>query len=106
MQLRPKHSGSSGHTAAVCRNVCKLLIPDFSWPWCFAGGTLIEAIANSGGKLPERQVAMKVALPMLNALKHLHTTGIVHRCAQDPTTGHNCQQQASLPGRVVQFACA
>jgi hypothetical protein len=45
---------------------------------------LIEAIANSGGKLPERQVAMKVALPMLNALKHLHTTGIVHRCAQDP----------------------
>lgn len=43
------------------------------------GGTLIEAIANAGGKLPERQVAIKVALPLLNALKQLHTTGIVHR---------------------------
>lgn len=46
---------------------------------CCTGGTLIEAIANAGGKLPERQVAMKVALPLLNALRQLHTTGIVHR---------------------------
>lgn len=45
----------------------------------FAGGTLIEAIANSGGKLPERQVAIKVALPLLTALKQLHAAGIVHR---------------------------
>lgn len=45
----------------------------------FAGGTLIEAIANSGGKLPERQVAIKVALPLLTALKQLHASGIVHR---------------------------
>lgn len=40
---------------------------------------MIEAIANSGGKLPERQVAMKVALPMLKALSRLHSSGIVHR---------------------------
>jgi hypothetical protein len=44
-----------------------------------AGGTLIEAIANAGGRLPERQVAIKVALPLISALKQLHTTGIVHR---------------------------
>lgn len=47
---------------------------------CFcAGGTLIEAIANSGGKLPERQVAIKIALPLLTALARLHSRGIVHR---------------------------
>lgn len=40
---------------------------------------MIEAIANSGGKLPERQVAIKVALPLLTALRQLHSTGIVHR---------------------------
>jgi serine/threonine protein kinase len=44
-----------------------------------AGGTLIEAIANGGGKLPERQVAIKVALPLLGALAQLHGAGIVHR---------------------------
>lgn len=44
-----------------------------------AGGTLIEAIANAGGKLPERQVAIKVALPALTALAQLHGTGLVHR---------------------------
>jgi serine/threonine protein kinase len=44
-----------------------------------AGGTLIEAIANAGGKLPERQVAIKVALPVLTALAQLHATGICHR---------------------------
>ncbi|WIA38942.1 hypothetical protein OEZ86_005095 [Tetradesmus obliquus] len=43
------------------------------------GGTLIEAIANAGGKLPERQVAIKVALPALTALAQLHGTGLVHR---------------------------
>eukprot|EP00775_Hariotina_reticulata_P009389 gene9389-9552_t len=43
------------------------------------GGTLMEAIANSGGKLHERQVAMKVALPMLKTLSRLHANGIVHR---------------------------
>jgi len=44
-----------------------------------AGGTLIEAIANSGGKLHERQVAMKVAMPLLKTLSPLHRNGIVHR---------------------------
>jgi serine/threonine protein kinase len=44
-----------------------------------AGGTLIEAIANAGGKLPERQVAIKVALPVLTALAQLHSAGICHR---------------------------
>lgn len=43
------------------------------------GGTLIEAIANNGGKLPERQVAIKVALPLLSALRQLHSAGVVHR---------------------------
>lgn len=58
---------------------------------------MIEAIANSGGKLPERQVALKVALPMLNALKHLHSTGIVHRCAQNLTQAiHVNSKQACL----------
>jgi hypothetical protein len=45
---------------------------------------LIEAIANAGGKLPERQVAIKVAVPLISALKQLHTTGIVHRWVDWP----------------------
>jgi hypothetical protein len=52
-----------------------------------AGGTLIEAMANSGGRLPERQVAIKVALPLLTALQQLHSTGIVHRCAAGSVVG-------------------
>ena len=48
-------------------------------PRLLAGGTLIEAIANAGGKLPERQAAVKVALPLLTALHALHSAGIMHR---------------------------
>jgi len=44
------------------------------------GGTLIEAIANSGGRLPERVAARRIVAPLLRALAHLHARGIVHRC--------------------------
>jgi serine/threonine protein kinase len=44
-----------------------------------AGGTLIEAVANAGSRLPERQVAIKVALPVLTALSRMHAAGICHR---------------------------
>ena len=44
-----------------------------------AGGTLIEAIAGGGGRLPERVVARRVAAPLLRALAHLHGRGVVHR---------------------------
>jgi serine/threonine protein kinase len=44
------------------------------------GGTLIEAIANSGGRLPERVAVRRVVAPLLRALAHLHSRGIVHRC--------------------------
>jgi len=44
------------------------------------GGTLIEAIANSGGRLPERVAARRIVAPLLRALAHLHVRGIVHRC--------------------------
>jgi hypothetical protein len=46
-----------------------------------SGGTLIEAVANSGGRLPERVAARRVVAPLLRALAHLHAKGIVHRCA-------------------------
>lgn len=45
------------------------------------GGTLMELIANSGGRLPDHIAARKVALPLLRALAHLHARGIVHRWA-------------------------
>jgi hypothetical protein len=45
------------------------------------GGTLIEAIANNGGRLPERVAARRIVGPLLRALAHLHSRGIVHRCA-------------------------
>ncbi|GBF90109.1 hypothetical protein Rsub_02817 [Raphidocelis subcapitata] len=43
------------------------------------GGTLIEAVANNGGRLPERVAARRVVAPLLRALAHLHSRGIVHR---------------------------
>ena len=43
------------------------------------GGTLIEAIANSGGRLAERVAARRVVAPLLRALAHLHAAGVVHR---------------------------
>jgi serine/threonine protein kinase len=43
------------------------------------GGTLIEAVANSGGRLPEEVAARRVVAPLLRALAHLHSRGIVHR---------------------------
>jgi len=43
------------------------------------GGTLIEAIANSGGRLPEQVAARRITAPLLRALAHLHAHGIVHR---------------------------
>lgn len=43
------------------------------------GGTLIEAIANSGGRLGEEVAACRVVGPLLRALAHLHGCGIVHR---------------------------
>lgn len=45
-----------------------------------AGGTLIEAIANSGGRLKEEAVANEVALPLLRTLAAIHSLGVVHRC--------------------------
>jgi len=44
-----------------------------------SGGTLIEAIANSGGRLSEQVAARRITAPLLRALAHLHTRGIVHR---------------------------
>ncbi|KIZ00183.1 hypothetical protein MNEG_7778 [Monoraphidium neglectum] len=43
------------------------------------GGTLIEAIANNGGRLPERVAARRIVGPLLRTLAHLHSRGIVHR---------------------------
>lgn len=44
-----------------------------------AGYTLIEAMANSGGRLPEARCAIEVVLPLLRTLTALHKLGIVHR---------------------------
>ncbi len=55
------------------------------------GGTLIEAMANSGGRLSERVAARKIATPLLKGLAHLHARGIVHRCGM-------CVGQGSMQG--------
>eukprot|EP00879_Flechtneria_rotunda_P006937 GHRR01007284.1.p1 GENE.GHRR01007284.1~~GHRR01007284.1.p1 ORF type:complete len:612 (+),score=201.29 GHRR01007284.1:621-2456(+) len=72
------HVGPNGGVVALVRVVenpgCTYLVMQ-----ACNGGTLIEAIANGSGKLPERQVAIKVALPMLKTLSQLHQHGIVHR---------------------------
>lgn len=66
-----------------------------------AGGTLIEAMANSGGRLPERQVAIKVALPLLTALEQLHSTGIVHRCAAQRSVAWICSHYVVVSSKVA-----
>ncbi|KAI8464568.1 MAG: kinase-like domain-containing protein [Monoraphidium minutum] len=66
-----------------------------------SGGTLIEAIANSGGRLPEHVAARRVAAPLLRALAHLHGRGIVHR---DLKPEHILVTQDGL--RVADFSTA
>ena len=44
-----------------------------------AGLTLIELMANLGGRLGEQRCATEVAAPLLSALATLHARGIVHR---------------------------
>jgi len=43
------------------------------------GYTLIELMANNGGRLAESRCVIEVVVPLLNALAGLHTAGIVHR---------------------------
>lgn len=43
------------------------------------GATLIEAVANSGGRLQERTLVVEVLIPLLECLASLHSHGIVHR---------------------------
>jgi serine/threonine protein kinase len=43
------------------------------------GGTLIEWVARKGGRLPEVDVAVDVALPLLRILDGLQGPGVMHR---------------------------
>jgi hypothetical protein len=42
-----------------------------------AGCTLIELMANRGGRLSEQLCAIEVAVPLLTALAGLHSLGVV-----------------------------
>jgi serine/threonine protein kinase len=49
-----------------------------------SGGDLLERLLNEGRAMREGRVALQVALPMLQALKHMHAYHIIHRCGPLP----------------------
>jgi serine/threonine protein kinase len=77
-------AGAAGAGAGVVGLERVLEAPDATYLVLEAGttGTLIEAVANSGGRLPERAAAARVVAPLLRALAALHARGIVHRCVR------------------------
>lgn len=68
------------------------------------GGTLIEAIANSGGRLAERVAARLIAMPLLRALVYLHARGVVHRCSRMALSLASCHDMwfAFVPARFYE----
>ncbi|CAI5530174.1 unnamed protein product [Closterium sp. Naga37s-1] len=44
-----------------------------------SGGDLFEELRASGGHMGEARIAKHILLPLLSALHHMHTKGVVHR---------------------------
>ncbi|CAI7876174.1 unnamed protein product [Closterium sp. NIES-54] len=44
-----------------------------------SGGDLFEELRASGGHMGEARIAKHILLPLLAALQHMHTKGVVHR---------------------------
>ena len=44
-----------------------------------AGGDLYETLKRAGGQLKEAQVAAQVLRPVMEALRYMHTLGVIHR---------------------------
>ncbi len=52
---------------------------------CARGGNLLESLLSyKEGYAPEDTVAKKVAKPLLMALAHMHSQGIIHRWVDRP----------------------
>jgi hypothetical protein len=46
-----------------------------------SGGDLLERLLAEGRAMRERRVALEIAIPLLEALEHMHAHHIIHRCA-------------------------
>lgn len=60
--------------AAFCYNGFLVLVQEYA-----GGGTLHDVLALVGGRMSEQAAARVVLQPLLRALQHLHSCGVVHR---------------------------